>query len=251
METFEQKITKTVSEKMNDGTIERLVEEHLEKAVSEDLKSIFSYSGAGRKLIEGKLEGIVVQAIEAHDFNKYLTKMDSVLAEIVNMTNLADNKEILENFKELMEEPEAKEINLSEIFKQYCRFVAEAVDTGKLEACCEDGDPYYEHVTAQMETEHEKSWSKNPTFNDCIVRFSCDEDESLNCQLKLYKRPSGDRWSILRHGDSVNISSLLGLSSFDIFLMNLNRAYAKIIMDEESDYDDDIEPVEAPEWTLK
>lgn len=190
MNTFEQKIAETVNKKLNDGTVEKLVEQCIEKGISEALKEVFSWSGEGKKLIEEKLNETIVPVIERHDFNQYLIKLDSVLTEIINNTILADNKKMLENFKKLMKEPEAKEVKLSDIFKRYCEHVAANVDTGELEACCDDGEPYYEHVTASMEVEHEdKGWFKS-SFDDCIVKFTCEEDEELNCQIKLYCYPA-------------------------------------------------------------
>ena len=251
MESFERKIINTVNEKLNDGTVEKLVGQYIEKGVSDALSNVFSYGGEGKKLIEKKLSETMIPAIEKHDFNQYLTKLDTVLTEIVNSTSLADNKEILENFKGLMKEPETKEIKLSEIFKQYCRHVAGNVNTDDLEACCDDGEPYYEHVSAHMEVEHEeKGWLRSD-YDDCVVRFICEEDGELNCQVKLFRRKNKDRWIMLNHDDPADISSLRGLSGFKVFLMTLRRAFTEIVLDVESDSDDDIEPEEKPEWELR
>jgi len=247
---FEQKIANAVNKKLNDGTIEKLVEQYIEKGVSDALDSVFSYGGEGKELIKKKISETMVPAIERHDFNQYLTKLDSVLTEIVNSTNIAENKRILDNFRELMKEPEMKEIKLSEIFNKYCIHVSENVDTGDLKACCEDGEPYYEHVSAGMEVEHEdKGWFRS-SFDDCIVKFTCKEDEKLNCRIKLYKGTDEDKWRFTGYGDSIDINFLRGLSGFEVFLMALKRGFVKIIMDEESGWDDDIEPEEKPEWSL-
>lgn len=251
MEKFDLKIMNAVNEKLNDGTIEKLIKEYVEKGVAESLKEIFSWNGSGRELIDKKLSEIMVPVIEQHDFNQYLTKLDTTLTEIVNATVLADNRKILENFKDLMNEPETKEIKLSDIFKRYRKHVAENVDTYKLEACCEDSEPYYEHVTAGMEVEREdKGWFKS-SFDDCIVKFICEEDKDLNCQMKLYKKTDEKNWRFRGYGDPVDINSLRHLSDFEVFLMTLKRGFVDIIMDEESDYDDDIEPEEKPEWSLE
>lgn len=250
MKTFEQKIAETVNEKLNDGTVEKLVEQYIEKGVSDALKEVFSWSGEGRKLIEEKLNETIVPVIERHDFNQYLTKLDTVLTEIVNSTVLADNRKMLENFKELMKEPEEKEIKLSDIFKRYCEHVAANVDTDELEACCDDGEPYYQHVTASMAVEHEdKRWFKS-SFDDCVVKFTCEEDRDLNCRIKLYKGVDKEKWSFRGYGDSVEINSLRNLSDFEVFLMTLKRGFVRIVMDKETDCDDDIEPEEKPEWSL-
>lgn len=250
MGDFGQRIVDAVNMKLNDGTVEELVGQYVEKGVSEALQEMFSWKGEGKKLIEKKLNETIVPAIERHDFNRYLTKLDAVLAEIVNNTILADNRKMLENFKELMIEPETREVNLSDIFKRYCGHVAENVSTDDLEACCEDGEPYYEHVTASMEVEHEdKGWFKS-SFDHCIVKFICEEDEELNCQIRLYKFKHEKNWNFAGCGDPIDISSLRRLSGFEVFLLTLRRVFADIVMDKESDCDYDIEPEEKPEWRL-
>lgn len=248
--TFEQRIQNAVTEKLNDGTFERLLEQKLEEAIKKSLDDTLGYFGDSKKLIDRKLNEVMVPVIENHDFNKYLIKLDEALTSIINQTSLEDNKKILENFKELMREPEIKEIKLSEIFKRYCEHVSKNVDTDNLKACCEDGEPYYEHVTANMDVEHvDKSWF-NSSFDDCYVKFTCDEDEDLNCQIKLYKGTSEDKWKILSGIDSIEINSLRNLSDFEVFLSVLQRGYVEIILDTESEVDDDIEPEEKPEWSL-
>lgn len=250
MEGLEQKIADAVNEKLNDGTVEKLIENYIEKAVSQSLDGIFGYSGSGRKMIQSKLDEVIIPVIENHDFNQYIVKLDSVLTEIINNTSLKDNKDILENFKGLMKEPNNKEINLSDVFEEYKKYVAANVDTSELEAHCEDSETYYDHVTAKMEVEHEdKGWFPS-SFDDCTVKFICDEDEKLNTQIKLYKRTNESQWSFRFGQDVIDINSLRYTNEFSVFIATLNRAFAKIVMDIETECDDDIEPYEKPEWSL-
>lgn len=250
MDSFEQRIAEAVNEKLNDGTVEKLIEQYIEKAVSQSLDGIFGYSGSGKKMIQSKLDEVMIPVIEKHDFNQYIVKLDSVLAEIINNTNLKDNKDILENFKGLMKEPNKKEINLSEIFEEYKKYVASNVDTSELEAHCEDGEPYYDNVTASMEVEHEdKGWFAS-RYDDCTVKFTCDEDDKLNTQIKLYKRTDENWWSFRFGQDVIDINSLRYTNEFSVFIATLNRAFVKIVMDTETECDDDIEPDENPEWSL-
>lgn len=250
MNEFEKMIAETVANKLSDGTVAKLIEQKIEEAIKKGLDDVFGYCGDAKKLIEQKLNETMVPVIERHDFNQYLGKLDEVLTSIVNQTSLADNKRILDNFKELMTEPDKKEIKLSEIFERYCKHVADNVNTEDLEACCEDGEPYYEHVTASMEVEHEeKGWFKS-NFDDCYVNFTCEEDEELNCRIKLYKGTKEDKWSILNGINGIEINSLRNLSDFEVFLSVIKRSYMEIILDTEYESDDDIEPEEKPEWSL-
>lgn len=49
MGEFEQKIVNAVNGKLSDGTVEKLIEQKIEKAVSEALDNIFRYGGKGKK----------------------------------------------------------------------------------------------------------------------------------------------------------------------------------------------------------
>ena len=101
METLEQAISRIINEKLNDGTVERIVSEKLEEAISGAMNDVFGWNGKGKgkEELRKRIQDIIVPAIEKHDFNKYLVKIDTVLTEIINNTNLADNERILENFK--------------------------------------------------------------------------------------------------------------------------------------------------------
>lgn len=246
---LEERITNAVMEKLTDGTVEELVKKNVESAINKSLDDLLSWRGAGKKMIDEKVKEVIVPVIEHHNFNQYIVKLDSVLTEIINNTSLVENKEILENFKSLMIEPDMKVIKLSDIFEKYCKYVAHDVDTDNLEACCDDGEPYYESVTANMEVEHEDKWMSSSEY--CRVKFYCDEDKELNKELRLY-RSRGDRnWTVSYEIDTFcDINSLRSLSDFDIFLMTLRRGYVGVELDTESEYADDIEPEETPEWSL-
>lgn len=246
---LEEKIQNAVMEKLNDGTVEQIVKVSVETAIKKSLEDTFSWSGAGKKLIDEKVKEMIIPMIERHDFNQYIVKLDSILTEIINQTSLAENEKILENFKSLMVEPDMKVIKLSDIFEKYCEYVAHDVDTSDLKACCEDGDPYYEPVTANMEVDHEDTWISSN--NRCRVKFSCEEDEDLNKELRLYKSKTDNNWNISWEMNTFcDINSLRNLSDFDIFLMTLKRAFVDVELDTESEYADDVEPEETPEWSL-
>lgn len=48
----------------------------------------------------------------------------------------------------------------------------------------------------------------------------------------------------------IDINSLKNVSDFEIFLSVLKRGFVEIILDTESEENDDIEPEEKPEWSL-
>ena len=247
---FEERISQAVSGKLNDGSIDELINNKLEEAVAKTLDDTLGWNGKGRELLKSKVEDILIPCIERHDFNQYLVKLDTCLTEMINNTSLADNKTILENFKGLMKEPEFKTIKLSEIFEKYCECVASNVNTSNLEAVCEDGEPYYEHVSATLDVNCESRKWFSSSSEDCIVTLNCDEDPDLNCEMKLYRNESDRIWRILKCCGSVDINTLRYMNGFEVFMHMLERAFIRIELDTHGEYYRDIEPEEKPEWDL-
>lgn len=112
---LENSIKGVITQKLEDGIVERLVGEQLEKGISEALNSLFRSWGDGSKVIEEKLKEVIVPYLENYDYSEYVLKLDAALVEILQNTTL-DNRKMLENFKDLMITEERKTIKVSEIF---------------------------------------------------------------------------------------------------------------------------------------
>lgn len=241
MSTFEERIAKVVADKLNDGTVEELVADAVTKALKESIDGQFRWSGEARKVIDEKVKEVMVPAIERVDLSDYTVKLDTVLTEIINSTNLIDNKEILENFKKLMIEPDKDAISLEDVFEKYKEYVSKNVDTSDLEVYTDD-EPRYQNVTAEVDVN-----IRDNIFGGrfCDLVFKCEEDEKLTKVIHLYESKS-NRFCITRFKSELDINSLRHVDEFDIFMMRLDRAFCDItdIMDM---YDDDVEVEAEPE----
>ena len=243
METLEQAIARIINEKLNDGTVERIVSEKLEEAISSAMNDVFGWNGKGKEELRKRIQDIMVPAIEKHDFNKYLVKMDTVLTDIINNTNLADNERILENFRGLMKEPDYKEIKLSDIFEEYCKHVAENVDTDNLEVDTDD-TPSYQYVSAVMDVED--TGGRYSSYKECTVTLECEEDSELKIQFRLIKWKEDKAWNIRDVAEHVDINSLRRMSKFEVFLCTLKRAYVDVIIDT-NNAQEEVQPEAEPE----
>ena len=152
MSTFEERIAKAVTEKLNDGTVEELVSDAVTKALKSSIEEQFRWSGEAKKIIDEKVKEVMTPAIERVNLDKYTVKLDAVLTEIINSTNLIDNKEILGNFKNLMTEPDKDVISLEDVFEKYKEYVSKNINTYGLEVYTDD-EPRYQNVSAMLETE--------------------------------------------------------------------------------------------------
>lgn len=241
MSTFEERIAKAVTDKLNDGTVEELVSDAVTKALKSSIEDQFNWKGEGKKIIDEKVKEVMTPAIERVNLDEYTVKLDAVLTEIINSTNLIDNKEILGNFKSLMTEPDKDTISLKEVFEKYKEYVSENVDTSELEVYTDD-EARYQNVTAEVTVD-----TRNSIFGGrfCDLVFKCEEDEKLTKEIHLYES-EGNRFSIMRLKSKLDINSLRHVDEFDIFMMRLDRAFCDIT-DIMEMYDDDVEVKAEPE----
>lgn len=241
MSTFEERIAKAVTDKLNDGTVEELVSDAVTKALKSSIEDQFNWKGEAKKIIDEKVKEVMTPVIERVNLDEYTVKLDAVLTEIINSTNLIDNKEILGNFKSLMTEPDKDTISLKEVFEKYKEYVSESVDTSELEVYTDD-EPRYQNVTAEVTVD-----IRNRIFGGrfCDLVFKCKEDEKLTKEIHLYESEING-FRITRFESELDINSLRHVDKFDIFMMRLDRAFCDItdVMDM---YDDDIEVEAEPE----
>lgn len=241
MSTFEERIAKAVTDKLNDGTVEELVSDAVTKALKSSIEEQFRWSGEAKKIIDEKVKEVMTPAIERISLDDYTVKLDAVLTEIINSTNLVDNKEILGNFKSLMTEPDKDVISLKEVFEKYKEYVGKNIDTSNLEVFIDD-EPRYQNVTAEVDVD-----TRDNIFGGrfCELVFKCEEDEKLTKEIYLYESKS-NRFCITRFKSELDINSLRHVDEFDIFMMRLDRAFCDItdIIDM---CDDDVEVEDEPE----
>ncbi len=240
--SIETKINDVIQAKLEEGIIEKLVAENLEKCINTALGNLMGSYGDVTKVIEKEIKGVMVSQLSSYDYSKYIVKLDFILTEILKKTSL-DNKKILENFKELMTENDfPKSVKVSDIFEEYIKYVAQNVDTSELDVILEDG-PSYENVNVTMEVDYEdeRSWS---CFRHARIIFECEEDEELNYELRL-SRYREYAWSLSLEIDS-SIESLRHLDAFEIYLMRLNQSGSRIDIDSEH-LEDEVEVDAEPE----
>lgn len=240
--SIEKSINDVITAKLEEGIVEKLVAENLEKGINKALENLLGSYGDITKVIQGKIKEVMVNQLSSFDYSEYVVKLDHVLIEILKNTSL-DHKKILENFKELMTNDEfPNPVKLSDIFEQFTKYVAKDVDTSKLKVDLDD-DPAYEYVYVTMEVEYEdkRSWS---SFQKAKVIFECEKDETLNYEIYLSKFKNYP-WSLSVNIDS-SISSLRYLDQFKVYLLRLKQSGANIEIDSEY-LEDDVEPQAKPE----
>lgn len=243
---LENSIKDIISKKLEDGTIEKLIGQQLETGIAKALDGLLGSYGDVTKIIEKEIKSVMVPYLESYDYSQYITKLDSVLVEVLKSAAV-DNKKILENFKELMTDDEMKTIKVSEIYEKWMDYVAKNVDTSELEIDYDDGVSYQNvDVSLNFEEDDNKSWS---SFSYATLTFECEKDEKMNFEIKLskYDEQKKSSWDISYESKHIHdIRSLKHLNEMEIFLMKLSQNYTKIEIDKTYE-NDEVTPESEPE----
>lgn len=243
---MKEELLKIAQESLSSDEVNQIVKEKFHKALGDVIEGAFRW-GDAKDALKKKVTEVMVPYIENYDFSAYLPKLDSVLTELVNSDACIGNKQILENFKDLMTEPEQKEIKVTDLFKAWIKQCNKDIDTDDLDIDYDDGVSY-SCVDCEMRVEEldKPSWS---SFQRAIITFENEHDEKLNIEIPISKWvwDSGkEEPYTLSISNDVRISSLRRLNPFQVLLLRLERAQTAIVIDK--DYEDDyIYPEAEPE----
>lgn len=244
---FDEDIKRITNELIEDGTVDKILREKITKGFEEVIESAFRWGDLNRA-IEKRIKEVMIPAVEQYDMSEYIVKIDSMLSDVVKNTKLADNKRILENFSELMMEPDSDTITLPEMFEAYKKFVSKSMNTDGRDVEFDDG-PHYRSMGVLVNLIHEerRSWSSMDYID---LEFIIDEDEeseeeqeNLNVHLKLsrFRDSKYNKGFRISYDCDTSIQGLRRISDFEVFLLRLSRAGIQLIPDDKkwTDIDSD------------
>ena len=254
MTNFEQDIQRITEDVLQDGTVEKIIREKIQKGFENAIEDLFKW-GELKKAVENRIKEVLVPFIENYDMSDYIVKLDTVLTEIVNNTALADNAKIIGNFKNLMIEPKQEVVTLKEIFAEYKQHVSEYMDTCGRRVDSDDGEPEYEPmgVTAEIIEDEAKSWS---SMESAVLKLGVDEEnqqDDLNFSIRLtrwkFDKEKGKGYEITCDG-KLDIKGLRRMSDFEVYIQRLARADVRL-SDNDRYESDEVYSVNKPEATFK
>lgn len=230
--SLEQNMKDCIAKELENGIVEKVIAQKLEECISASLKDMFSRNGDIKKVIDAKVKEVMIPYLEGYDYSKYIAKLDSVLIDVLNTTAL-ENKQLLENFKELMvSDKTPQEIKITDIYKKWSEYCKKKIDKDKI--------PNYDYeggcINVSFDVEEiNRSWS---SFEKHIIRFECEEDEDLNIEFMVSKWKNSRDGHKLDWEKPADLKSLRYLNEFDMYMMKLDQAYVKVELDKYSDSDE-------------
>lgn len=224
MNNLENNIKDCIAKELEKGIIEKAISEQLESCIKESIEAMFKWNGCVKKTIEEKIKSTIVPYLESYDYSEYITKLDSVLVYILKNTALP-NKEILENFKELMVNEEIEEIKITDIFKKWNEYCRANIDRDKLDMDYEGG-----YISTSFNVEEvSNGWSIYKTY---MVTFECEEDEKLRFEFSIQSRkPDNNREYTSNYDKPCDLKTLKYMNDFEIFMIRVSEGYKNIVID--------------------
>lgn len=224
---MEKLIKKVYEEKMQDGSFEKIVSEEFNKMVKNACESLFGYYGPLKKDIENKLKEVMGSLIDNTDFSSYVTKIQYIINEALEETAASDYKKVAESLKSILGQKHIETfstIKASELFKEYCSFMAnEELDESDLadhiDIDYDDGEKTaYLECVMQLDDYHK------------VLRFNCNDVNDFK-ETKYKFEIALTRNNEIRFKPKIALTDYRFLDQFTCYLLMLSNNWVKVELD--------------------
>lgn len=232
---------------LENGTLEKIVAKKLEDMAESACRDLMGYGGPVKKEFEKRLEPLMIRAIEQSDLNELAVKLTDVINQGLRESGLAAYGEVLAGVKRLCDAPErqySEKATLQDILDAYVDYIQRVYDehdfddadineddgakTASLECQLSMTDPNAERWFSSVQ-------KRVITLENPIGRGKKDE----TCyQFSLRHSSYSDRW-VVRTEFNYNVRDLRRMSTFEIYLMQLEQSCTAIDISGDSELEEE------------
>lgn len=239
-------INKVFEEKMQDGTIEKIVADKINEMVVRVCESQMGYNGAAKKAMEDRLSPLIMQAIERSDLGPMVDKITMILNASLRDSALDEYGKVFDGVRNLFAANdsvkairEKRIVKMSEIFEEYKKYLGEVFDKDDFK---ESEIEYGDERQAPIECSMVVSPDEDELFRKrgYVVEFStekCAQGKSGDIRFKLRWDYCGTELYIRADLRDLTIADLRYCPSFILYLSCIEREWIRVELDKE--YDDD------------
>lgn len=240
-------INKVFDEKMQDGTIEKIVSEKIDEMVRKICSDQMGYSGAAKKAMEEKLNPLILQAVERCDLGDMVTKITMLLnaslkdSEVEHYHNVIESAQNLfganDSIKALREK---RVVKLSEIFREYQNYLKHIYDRDEFDSSdidYDDDGPYASVECAMTVAPENDTYWRKPGYEVELSTTKSDDKKSGDIRFKL--KWSYDNTQLHLYADfrSLSLADLRYCPPFIIYLAAIEREWISVEVDTEEEDD--------------
>lgn len=217
---LEKVVVQVVTEKLED-TLGENIQTGIEKA----LEDLFGNYGDLTKVIKENVKAVLLPHIESYDYSQYITKIDALMSLLLKDI-LPDQRKFASNLQEYFTPLEnLEDIKLTDIFKEWVKYVREHIDTDDLESI---DFMFSVNCNYEVEESEQPDWS---SFQSARVTFECEEDENLNYEFTLSKWERKEKWDV-QLVKNYNMNEFRLMNDFDIFMLKVASTYNQLVLDD-------------------
>jgi hypothetical protein len=248
---MEEIIKRVFNEKLNDGTIEKIIGEKIEEMISSILKDQMSWSGGVKKALEERLKPIMLESVANCDLSQTAAIVTDLLNTAVKTSPVHLIKDTYNGVKTLFSANEnakdisfGKTVKLKEIFEVYTKMIEEnnydesdlAKKDIELHDDYDEGGKYaYIEAVMEVETITEKTYFDGYKTKYQVTLSNNYEDKEITFEIT----DSYDS-SLRLNIDTGNmlLAELRHLPPIFLYLIQLKNNWCKIVIDTESEMDE-------------
>lgn len=222
-------IKKVYNEKLNDGTIEKIVSDKIDEMVKSCCDDLFTWCGPIKKQMKEKLGEVMSTVVENSDFSQYVQKLTYIINQVLPETALEDYKNIGKAIEETCGSKALSykdTVKLSDIFKAYCDYVEKETfneydfdDDDELHDDYDNGGKYTELTLKMKVDDYIKFY-----IDDSYTTMDTKEREKYTFSLKKWKNS-------VSYYKEIPLSKLRYISQFEMYLIMLSNNSVRIEFD--------------------
>ena len=247
-------VYKVFEEKMKDGSIERIVSDKINEMVLNICTDQMRYNGPARKAMEEKLSPLIMEAVERCDLSRMVEKITMILNAALKGSDVEEYDKIFDSVRNLFganEEVkkirEKRSVKMSEIFKEYKKYLQEVFDKDDFNNYEIE---YDDHPCAWIDCQMVVSADEDELFRKrgYVVELSTDKSndkKSGDIRFKLRWDYSGSELYLKADLRDLTISDLRYCPSFIIYLSCIEREWIRVDLDKE--YEEDTVDIDCTE----
>lgn len=241
-------ISKVFEEKMQDGTLEKIVSEKIDEMVRKICSDQMGYGGAAKKAMEEKLNPLILQAVERCDLSDMVTKITMLLNASLKGSEVEQYHDLIESAQNLFGANdsikalrEKRVVKLSKIFEEYQKYLQYIYDRDDFESYdIEEGDygPFASVECALTVAPDDSAyvWNK-PGYEVELSTTKSDDKKSGDIRFKLKWNYDNTELRLCADFRSLSLADLRYCPPFIIYLATIEREWIKVEVDTEEEDD--------------
>ena len=236
-------IKKVFEQKMEDGTIEKIVSEHVDKMLHDVMRDELGWSGEVYKSLKEKLNPVLVSVVEECNVSKMYDKTLMLLNEAIKTSTyeeFADCMQAIKSFFDYNDEftqslSYSKEVKLSEIFAEYVKFVKDELDKSDFDEdeLTEDDEGLYNGVDLEsyMLVESNINYWGNYCYKIQFITTCCDRAID-KVKIDFYLSTLCDKLTMQTAFGSTSIQKIRYAPAFYLKLWAIEKKLSKVVVDD-------------------